>query len=1201
MAKRKLDNDGPAAARHHSKRQKIPTERVQPQDKVEIHNAQQIRHLLVFHQGDIDTVLYGIHSVRNFLNGITDPQDEDNVPRQRAILREYLDLEKPNKSEEKSIYCADLIQSWSFAQSSNHDNLFSAVSSLFATLVRVLSSHLDLLEHGKGLCRTLLKDEQLKLISRGLSALKHKAHVIGPCLRLLTEIVSLDGGALARQLYTRREHTFDAATMARNLHLTETKVEEPADVVKKPSIRTHAIRYLLANLRYQNDAAKSDMLKQNNVWSSLFSGLSSDYYGLVLEILSSLDKYVIADRSILRMQKGHVFNFRNLQTLYEYFKTTSASSEGSKEPDVNTALFDFLLLICTSTESGLLRPSNGWYTTGSEDDGGADAPASNGTKLEVIAGYDFSAVGSERIQVRNRVLADFAQLLRPYAVNAERSLLIAMFEADPELVADYFQRKKSFTFDPKITSTWIGYTSVLFAIPQLPIPGNLASGEGRSGPPPPSSIVLESVIPQPLNAKILTKSLQNSSKLVQLFVVRILTCAFQKLQKIKETYRRVGEGSTFNWMQSFHGLETLFAQRCPSIGDVIALFRKVGKEDLVLREAVTRLLMLYFETLPQVALDEKLDISFALTEMLQDLEDAQASPEAKGMKTLQLGNLLHIAKWSSAVSWWNKPQALTYSPFLTLLKIAAAQSPATANDYRTLLSSIIKSSGTLNTRTAPNGLDALLISLEGYSDASSELWNFLDDCFSRFAKRPIKYQDDLDALKDGISEPSTEPVSLFVMTLVEQWPFRCKLPTEKLRPLAMWLSGFVAQLAAHKENTVILQAVMQRLSEAIENPEMKQDYLTRYKITVEAAVSHESSLESGSNNRVNGEQSIDRIASSRSFDLSQLALPLESKKHPALTRLNNPNADLDAYIEDGHLSSLILYLSSTSLTIRRQTLAALNKFTARLEQTEHEDKSQIILLIKELLETYNSYNNADGTEAALPFIASVLASKMFSVLINPLHTMYPKLNNFLLKGPTWSVERLPTYFIKQILSTQPSDRDDPVAYWREVQWLLDWLSEGVRTSADITIMRNSNVWERVLDLFFDADLTRFIRLDLSDSGSTTEPEAASEARKSGKVSPQSTIRSLIVKLVCRAAIVDGGADSLVTRNGILAWIQVVRSEKLLNVQGDKVMADIEKQMLKRCDQGHLATWSSGSLVAKEMASGPQVIDQEVPVVVVSVA
>ena len=71
-----------------------------------------------------------------------------------------------------------------------------------------------------------------------------------------------------------------------------------------------------------------------------------------------------------------------------------------------------------------------------------------------------------------------------------------------------------------------------------------------------------------------------------------------------------------------------------------------------------------------------------------------------------------------------------------------------------------------------------------------------------------------------------------------------------------------------------------------------------------------------------------------------------------------------------------------------------------------------------------------------------MACKAVTILHNPLDFMYAKINRFLNKSPSWTVSRLPSYWIDKIL-LMPPEIDN--AHYREVGWLLDTLIEGLRT------------------------------------------------------------------------------------------------------------------------------------------------------------
>lgn len=97
------------------------------------------------------------------------------------------------------------------------------------------------------------------------------------------------------------------------------------------------------------------------------------------------------------------------------------------------------------------------------------------------------------------------------------------------------------------------------------------------------------------------------------------------------------------------------------------------------------------------------------------------------------------------------------------------------------------------------------------------------------------------------------------------------------------------------------------------------------------------------------------------------------------------------------------------------------------------------MLIGELVETAEHY----PTEQSLPYFAGIFASRSCVVLAHPLHTMYTKINKFLHKGPAWNLDKLPSYWVDRILLHPPTEDD---GYHTEVEWLLDFLVDGLRTA-----------------------------------------------------------------------------------------------------------------------------------------------------------
>ncbi|KAB2574602.1 Uncharacterized protein DBV05_g6683 [Lasiodiplodia theobromae] len=1138
------------------KRQKLDTPRGPPPKAEEIHSARQLQQLLVFQQDNTQQLRNGIQSLKVFLESILYPNDDHPLPRQRAILREFLETQKPRISDQDAPFMSNLMQTWSFASQSNNDTISSAVVAVLALLLKTLSYNPELRDYGMQLSRTILQVSQLKLLARGLSAPKHKESAISPCLRLLTEIVSFDSGALAKQLYSKRDFTFEGKILARNLGIRHTE-EEAAKAKKRPSVRTNAVKYVLAHFRNQEEGAKIDILKHGNVMKALFDHIRDDPPEVAAEILEVVKSHVIADKEIPRSSKSNLLTDRALSSIAGLYRVEQTLEEDSDEKAIDVVAHRFLLHVCKSSETGILIPSSGWYPPGTDKEPERDDhDAGDGNidlGLDSLEWYDRY---QGRVTVRNPNLASFMQGLRPYANKLEQELVLAIFEACPELFADYFFKKTSFTFDPKLTATWIGYASFLFSAIQLPVPRFFGHRDGYASAPPPVSIAIESLLPQPLTQKVLTRCLNQSSDLITFFVIRLLTIAFQKLEKILAQFKDASSQYSHQlWQQASERLLSEFCARCPKMKDVITAFRRISDANLMQREAITRLLSMYYNVTPQIALDEKFDVSMALTKSLTELDKQTASGEEREIRLLELSHLLQIARSAPDMRWWQKPESLQFSPFTSVLKVlSSSPDGASSETIAQLLISVIRDHGMLRTDGYPSSFDALISSLMANDElADNSVFIFLDECLGRFVRRPIKYQDDLDATVASaeVEKTSESPVSLLLATLVEQWPFVFKLEKNAATNVSQWTARFFACLKKVGENELVLQTLLDGMVKASSgsacgkylNTALSGAKAPEIKPLISRPDNDGSENEAGGNG-----DSLD------DFEISLELPPKENENHPELTRWMHK--DVDEAVEEGHMAALIMCLCSEHLSIRRQALPNVQKLMAKVQASGYEEHELIYLLLGEVYETARPLI---GTDEPLPWIAGTLAARAIPILADPTNFLYPKVGSFLTRGPSWTVGRLPSYWAEKIILNPPEG--DDAAHWREIEWLLEWYLDGLRTEKDLGIFRARGIFERILALYNDPASSR-------------------------------RTKQLVIRLLFRTAAVEGGSTTLITRAGVLSWVKM----QLANVAGGKVTrgrksiaAAREEKVLKRlvgrlletCDKIRVEEWSGGD-AAQEM-------------------
>ncbi|KAI9789430.1 MAG: hypothetical protein M1835_001673, partial [Candelina submexicana] len=1143
MSKRPLglrpSNENTAPA----KRRKLDLPVHKPAKLEEIHSGRQLQQLLRFQQSEGAHLKHAIQSFKAFLDSILHQPDDPDIPKRQAILKDYLESQSPRDQEEQDhVYMTDVMQSWSYAGQSNNDSLLSAVPAVLALLLKTISSLIDFRGHGIRLCRTLLQTTQLRNISRGLGAPKAKEHVISPCLRLLSEVVSFDGGALAKHLFSRRDTTLNSKDLVRNLGLRRASSQDAAEDRRKPSVRYNALRYILANLKYQDQVAKGEILSQANIVKAIFDDLKEDSPEIVAEILSVLTKSILLDKALPRSSKSRLLNERTLgriATLYSYEESFDGSTISDKS--VDALAHEFLLLVCTSPESGALVSQSGWYPPGTESDNYELSTEDEGDTIDLgLESLEWFEKFRDNVPVRNTTLAAFAQTLRPFANTLQTELLLAMFNAAPELVADYYFKKKNFSFDPKLTATWIGYSALIYSTVQLPVPGFLGRRDTYARAPPPESIVIESILPQPMTQKTLTKCLNQKTELIAFFAIRLMIVAFEKLKKVLALYKGTSLQHGSLWEESSTRLISEFCRRCPTMKEVITVYRTTSDRKSLQREAITRLLAEYHEVVPQVALNEKFDVSAELASRLTQLENIAAQSEDGALSLLELKHLLRIAQRSPSMRWWHKPETLQYSPFTTVLKLSVyASDTVPLEQIKVLLQSVVEENGILQQQTQISALDALVSSLrtpEGKA-TSRYVFGFLDNAVLRLVRKPIKYIDDLTSLEESApsstSKCNSGPISLLLMTLIEQWPFIVKVGNEGAQDVALWLATYLGCSAHIGESIEKLQIVRDALISAA---------VDEYHVSVLSQAlqrSETANSPSASNNQMEEERSgvdsgkAERHAAGHESvdDLDEIfaAIPGEDKNHSGLSTW--ARKDVQDAVEDGDVGNLIACLCSEHLDIRKQGLTNLKKLLIKVEASSYSEKQQIYLLLGELVDTTEEHSLTQPLQS----FVGVFATRALLVLKDPLHPLYGKLNKFLNKGPSWNIEKIPSYWVDKIL-VHPPDHDD--AHYKEIEWLLDTFTDGLRTARDMEVFRIRNVFERLLSLYSSPFLSTFHR-------------------------------KKILALAARATSVEG-STTLITRSGVNSWIQAQLS---LDGPCDVILQRMATRLLETCDQRRVSKWS----------------------------
>lgn len=543
------------------------------------------------------------------------------------------------------------MKTWHFAAQSNVDSLFASVVAVLALLLKSISHFVEFREHGNRLCSTILYDDQIKLLDRGLNTYRAKNHLISPCLHLLTEVVSFDGGYAARAVYRQREITFKRLDvfLAIRKDIHGDSVKRP----RRPSVRENALGYLFANLRLQSPAAKMNIITQGKVLRALLDDIVEDSSSTILEILEILRRDIAMDGAISQTAKGRFFNqwtLGRLATLYGYVESVDLP-EGHQ--GIQGSVHDFLVFLCTSPGCGLVE----MRTTSNV---GIHAVTAEKTPKILSNPYTTERLENENRRSRSNLkLGQFLQTLRPHASVLQCDLILAVFRVMPDLIPDYFSSGKTFPFDPKLTTTWIGYSSFLLAAIEIPLPQSLTPSSVDDATFPLNGNILESIIPSPCTQRVMTRCLNQSVSLVKFLTLRILNAAFEKFARVLQIYEDIqystdDQENRLACCRIGSELRDDFRGRVPELKHIVTQFRNCAKESTMLREGIIRLIASYYKVIPQVALEEKFDISVALSTALMDVESSDRSSKEGSMRRLELGHYLEIAHRSPNMQWWHK-------------------------------------------------------------------------------------------------------------------------------------------------------------------------------------------------------------------------------------------------------------------------------------------------------------------------------------------------------------------------------------------------------------------------------------------------------------------------------------------------------------------------------------------------------------------
>ena len=1111
-----------------SKRRK--TEHTPTQPVPDIKGAFELHDLLRFKQSTEADVKTGIDTFRFFLLSIDRNEDANDKRVQLQVLKQYCDDQSASKKEELDF--PDLLSTWSFAAQSNTEAILSAVPAALAQFFRTISPELDFRDFGLSLGQALLRSDQVQLIERGLSAPKSKEYLISPCLRLLTEITSFDGGALVGNVFSRRD---------RLLKRLDSLLDPPRDTGesldrRRPTVRRNAQRFLLALLKYLDHHAKAELITQGRAVYACLRNLSLDGGDIVRDVLKAVRRDLV-DADLPKHSKSRFLNSGNLilfAPLYDYEpELVDLQNQDERILTVRDTVHDFLSYVCSSF-NGALVPQSGWYPMGFDAEPNQEA-IEDTLDLGLDSPYYFDGYTST-IPVKNTNLSTFLQRLKPQNDSLQAELVINIFTHAPELVAEYFSKKQKFSLQATEDAMWRNMFAFLFSVVQMPTPTFCGWQNKLPASPPPASVVIESVLPRPLDRTTLTQCLKSKDHIVIMSVARLVTIALRKSQTVVSQFRNA-TGNSDLWQQASDRLIDQVAVRCPQFQDFVAALQQLPEDWPRVRSSILECIATYLKAIPKSAASAKFDVGPRLMKMLTELGHEVTNEDSASLLRDQLDYLVIIASISPVTKWWHKAKAEELSPLLVLLKYSL-QGPSALIEQ--LLLSKLSESGILSPgKPALKALQASLRLPLSHED-EAEVLRFLENCMMRTMKQPVKYLDQLEELQDSVN--AEEAVSLIAVCIAEQWSFVLKNSTyDAKKAILSWVLKLYAYLASVGESQLILSRLEQIMFARCEGKSEQAFEQAAEKVKKETLSAIETIKPS---TQATQDQTIRPPTPPTTPHLNLFAvfppLPALPTTLVHIAPLTSPTLTFDSPQTHTYLNTLIRALSSPSTEIRLSSLTTLPHLTQALTTSPFPESTQLHLLLSSLHLTTTTYLSLHPT-ATLPTIIPTLASLLLTILLNPADPMYRKANRFLLTSPTWSITRVIPYWLNKLLLEEP-ESDDPNSSTTDFEHarLLDWLSAGLRTRDDMELYRKAGVFERLGSLYF-------------------RPGAKREERRG------------VLEVVWRGAEVEGGADTLVTRCGIKAWLGIVRGREGAGELG-RVVEALERRVEERCDVEYMSEW-----------------------------
>ncbi|RPB06082.1 hypothetical protein L873DRAFT_1660546 [Choiromyces venosus 120613-1] len=247
--------------------------------------------------------------------------------------------------------------------------------------------------------------------------------------------------------------------------------------------------------------------------------------------------------------------------------------------------------------------------------------------------------------------------------------------------------------------------------------------------------------------------------------------------------------------------------------------------------------------------------------------------------------------------------------------------------------------------------------------------------------------------------------------------------------------------------------------------------------------------------------------------------------------------DVQAAVEKHTLGFAIMGLCSYNKSLNNKACGYIKTVIAMLETSTYRERTQILHLLCAVLVSFTSNEKSDAPQPShIPTVVGVFLAQSVQVLSNPSHFLYEKVMELLLRQPLLNLHDVPHMISLSNIGEE---------YHKEFFWILNVLEAGLKTEKDLDLYRKRNVFGNCLNVY--------------NSPYTSDKE-----------------KEKIIELLWNAAGIEGGGTTLITRNGIISWVENQLSGAL-SVENRILMKRLGARLFESSAKEHVNEWSKGNI------------------------